>query len=88
MYIYGVNIYHWYLPHFFYSNSYKFGVMIIRKIDNEYRTESSHEVCYLSEYGIKYTFVKKEDGVTVWKYKKTKELGLALSKFWGTEILK
>lgn len=57
--------------------------MIIRKIDNEYRTESSHEVCYLSEYGIKYTFVKKEDGVTVWKYKKTKELGLALSKFWS-----
>ena len=61
----------------------------IRKLDNEYRTESSHEVCYLSEYGIKYDtgltlhlFVKKEDGVTVWKYKKTKELGLALAKFW------
>lgn len=54
----------------------------IRKLDNEYRTESSHEVCYLSEYGIKYIFVKKEDGVTVWKYKKTKELGLALAKFW------
>ena len=54
----------------------------IRKLDNEYRTASSHEVCYLSEYGIKYTFVKKEDGVTVWKYKKTKELGLALAKFW------
>ena len=54
----------------------------IRKLDNDYRAESSHEVCYLSEYGIKCTFVKKEDGVTVWKYKKTKELGLALAKFW------
>ena len=72
--MYGVNIYHWYLPHFF-TPSEKLGVMKIKKFDKEYRTDSSHEVCFLSECGIRYTFVKKENGVTVWKYKKTKELG-------------
>lgn len=86
--MYGVNIYHWYLPHFFTPSTKVRSEPKIRRLDNEYRTESSHEVCYLSECGIKYTFVKKEDGVTVWKYKKTKELGRALTKFWETEILK
>lgn len=56
--------------------------MKIKKFDKEYRTDSSQEVCFLSECGIRYTFVKAENGVTVWKYKKTKELGVALSKFW------
>lgn len=56
--------------------------MKIKKFDKEYRTDSSQEVCFLSECGIRYTFVKTENGVTVWKYKKAKELGVALSKFW------
>nr|DAK77510.1 MAG TPA: hypothetical protein [Caudoviricetes sp.] len=71
------------MPHFFTPNIYLLGGIHIKRIDNEYRTESSHEVCYLSECGIRYEFVKIENGVSVWKYKKTKELGLALSKFWS-----
>jgi len=33
--------------------------------------------------GIKYNFVKEINGVTYWKFKKSKKLGLALAEFWG-----
>lgn len=54
----------------------------IKKFDNEYQTDLPLEVAYLKECGIPYSFVKIVDGITVWKYKKTETLGLALAKFW------
>ena len=56
--------------------------MINKKFDNEYQTDYPIEVAYLREQNIRYSFVKVINGVTVWKYEKTEELGLALAKFW------
>ena len=53
------------------------------KIDKEYACMSSAEQIYLSDHGIRYTFVKVESGVTIYKYKKTKRLFEALSKYYG-----
>ena len=56
--------------------------IISRKFDNEYQTDLPLEVAYLKEQNIRYSFVKIVDGITIWKYKKTEELGIALAKFW------
>ena len=58
------------------------GFILKKKFDKEYRTEFPLEVCFLSESGIPYEFVKTEHGITVWKYKKTEKLGKALAEFW------
>lgn len=62
--------------------TYWIGVKKIKKFSNEYQTDLPLEVAYLKECGIRYSFVKVIDGVTVWKYEKTESLGLALAKFW------
>lgn len=58
------------------------GVTKIKKFDNEYQTDLPLEVAYLKECGIRYSFVKVVNNVTVWKYEKTEALGLALAQFW------
>lgn len=42
----------------------------------------SAEVTYLKEHSVDYSFVKVENGMTIWKYKKTKKLFLLLSEFY------
>ena len=51
-------------------------------IDKEYQTSYSLEVAWLAENNIRYTYVKVQNGVTVWKYKKTDKLFNALSVFY------
>lgn len=53
------------------------------KIDHEYSCVWTEEFNYLTRHGIKYTFVKVKDGVTVWKFKKTEELFRRLSDFYS-----
>lgn len=52
------------------------------KVDKEYKCTSNAEQQYLSDCGIRYTFVKVENGFTTYKYKKTKKLFDALSHFY------
>lgn len=53
------------------------------KIDHEYSCVWTEEFNYLTRHGIKYTFVKVKDGVTVWKFKKTEELFRRLADFYS-----
>lgn len=44
----------------------------------------SAEVTYLKTHGVDYSFVKvDENGMTIWKFKKTKKLFLLLSEFYA-----
>lgn len=52
------------------------------KIDHEYSCVWADEFNYLTMNGIKYTFVKIIDGVTVWKFKKNSALFNKLSEFY------
>ena len=52
------------------------------KIDPEYNCVWVEEYTYLSDHGIKYTFVKIIDGVTVWKYRKNERLFKTLADFY------
>ena len=54
--------------------------------DSEYMTEFLREVRFLTERGIKYTFVKKTQdyGISQYKYKKTPALFAALVEFYAT----
>ena len=54
-------------------------------VDKEYWCMSFREQVYLRDNGIKYTFIKVEDGVTIYKYKKTAKLFRVLSRFY-TEL--
>ena len=51
-------------------------------IDNEYFCYDYSEMSYLSDKRIRYTFVKKIDGLTCWKYKKTPHLFSALAEYY------
>ena len=53
--------------------------------DSEYMTEFLREVRFLSEKGIKYTFVRKtrDYGISQYKYKKTPALFAALVEFYS-----
>lgn len=53
--------------------------------DSEYSTEFLREVKFLTEKGIRYTFVKKkpEYGISQFKYKKTPALFSALVEFYA-----
>lgn len=51
--------------------------------DNEYWCMSTAERIYLRDNGVKYTFVKVEDGVTIYKYKKTAKLFQVLCNFYN-----
>lgn len=53
-----------------------------RKFDKEYATQWTLEYMYLKECGIKYTFVKTENGITTWKYEKNYHLFDALKNFY------
>ena len=52
------------------------------KIDKEYSCLSNAEQLYLSDCGIRYDFVKVINGITTYKYKKSKRLFDALSNFY------
>ena len=52
------------------------------KIDPEYNCVWAEENSYLSDHGIKYTFVKTVNGVTVWKYRKNERLFKTLADFY------
>lgn len=55
----------------------------MKKFDKEYMTQYVPEMQYLKQSGIDYAFVKKIDGVTTYKYTKTKDLFVALSFFYS-----
>lgn len=50
--------------------------------DIEYQTQWREEVDFLKSVGINYTFVKKENGVSKYKYKKNSELFMQLAIFY------
>lgn len=58
------------------------------KIDREYAAKWYPEVEYLLNHGIRYSFVKEEGGVTVWKFTKTPQLFMHLSHFYETVYYK
>lgn len=58
----------------------------MKKFDKEYSTQYVPEMKFLQEYGINYTFVKLVNGVTTYKYAKTKELFEALILFYDKMI--
>lgn len=51
--------------------------------DMEYQTQWREEVDFLSSVGIQYTFVKKVNGISTYKYKKSGELFNQLAIFYG-----
>ena len=53
------------------------------KFDKEYQTQYLAEVNFLTDKGIRYTFVKKINGLITYKYEKTKELFEALLDFYS-----
>lgn len=55
----------------------------MKKWDIEYSTQYTPEKEYLLSVGIKPSFVKVINEVTTYKYKKTKELFEALSRFYN-----
>lgn len=57
--------------------------MIEKKFDKEYSTSFYDEVMFLRKHGIRYTWVyKNSDGISVWKFKKTRQLWLMLSEMY------
>lgn len=56
---------------------------VIAKIDHEYNCVWIDEFNYLTKHGIRYTFVKIIDGVTVWKFRKTQKLFSVLANFYS-----
>lgn len=61
----------------------------IKLVDKEYSCYWTKECSYLMEHGFRYTFVKTdENNITVWKFKKTKELFKALYEFYEKEELR
>lgn len=55
----------------------------MKKFDKEYSTQFVNEMLYLRDVGIYYTFVKTINGLTTYKYTKTKELFKALYDFYS-----
>lgn len=53
------------------------------KKDREYRCNSTTEQMYLRDNGIRYIFVKIENGETIYKYKKSAKLFQVLSRLYG-----
>ena len=61
--------------------------MIDKKLfDSEYSTQWRDEVDFLKENGINYTFVKRNNGVSTYKYEKTSELFSKLTYFYAQTI--
>lgn len=57
-------------------------LIIESKFDKEYSTQWLQEVEYLSARGVRYSFVKKINGINTYKYTKTIELFRALAEFY------
>lgn len=57
----------------------------LTKFDKEYATQYLQETAFLRDKGIKQTFVKTVNGLTTYKYKKTKELFSALAEFYSED---
>lgn len=53
-----------------------------KKFDTEYPCQWAKEQQWLSEHGVRYTFVKTIDGITTWKYKKNLQLFKSLCLFY------
>ena len=54
------------------------------KWDKQYNTSFIDEVVFLKSKKIRYEWVQtNENGIAVWKYKKTKELWLALAEMYS-----
>lgn len=53
------------------------------KIDREYSCTWFEECDYLMKHGIRYTFVKEINGVTIWKFRKNRELFKYLTDFYS-----
>lgn len=54
-----------------------------KKFDFEYSTQYSNEMKWLLNNNIRYSFVKEIDGITTYKYKKTKDLFEKLAEFYS-----
>ncbi|MBI6875601.1 hypothetical protein [Clostridium aciditolerans] len=56
----------------------------MKMFDKEYKTQYMKEVDFLTNKGIRYTFVKRSnDDVRTYKYAKTRELFNALVEFYS-----
>lgn len=56
----------------------------MKKFDKEYSTQWMREVEWLTEHGVKYTFVKvSSDNVTTYKYRKNAKLFKELFDFYS-----
>lgn len=62
-----------------------FKIEYTTKFDKEYSTQYITEAVFLKRKGIRYEFVKTVNGLTTYKYKKTKKLFDALSEFYANE---
>lgn len=64
---------------------YEHKVLPKNAFDSEYMTEFLREVRFLTEKGIKYTFIRKtpDYGISQYKYKKTPALFAALVEFYS-----
>lgn len=51
--------------------------------DMEYRTQWRDEVDFLKSVGIRYTYVLRENGISIYKYTKTGELFRQLAIFYA-----
>lgn len=65
-----------YLTHFFTIEVSKI------KIDQEYNCNWWDECDYLLKHGIRYTFVKTINNITIWKFKKDAKLFQTLANFY------
>lgn len=55
-----------------------------KKIDREYGTQDRKEMFYLIDNGISFLFAKTdENGVTAWKFKKSKKLFQSLLDYYS-----
>lgn len=54
-----------------------------KKFDKEYATTYLKEKLFLDACGIRYAFVKQENGITYFKYKKTQKLFESLAIFYA-----
>lgn len=59
----------------------------MKKFDKEYKTQFTEEVKFLESCGIKYVFVKNENGIDTYKYTKTSELFASLAVFYKKRLM-
>ena len=57
--------------------------VIFKQFDKEYQTQYPAEVIWLTEHGIRYSFVKDINGISTYKYKKNRKLFKSLFEFYS-----